>query len=711
MKTFVTTLRSEATHHLHLAVFVTLGLLAPTHPAWAILFLAHGVWMWQKNKKMMLISMLGLGLVCARFWIFEQSIHELKGTVYEGIVVDVDEDTFILQTSQGRLLVYGITSLPIPGDQVLIEGEVFDLDVNEIPHNYDPDDRLFRDAISARFDASNCRFVDHHFHLLEFHERWVRQLLEEYPQDGPYLALFALGDDRALPEEMSAFYELGIGHLFALSGLHVGFVIAAFDFFLSRLFLTKSTKNNLSTILLVGYVVATGLSVSMIRAALLWRLCLTNKDESWFFSKVDVLSFLYVGMLIINPGYWKDFGFALSFLVTFAILLGEPFLRSKSQMRNLFHLQFLGFLASFPLIIASRSAFSLFSIPLGIIYYGLVSFVFLPGAWARLLFPSLSGIFTWMSVQLSLLTEAFVTWSPTISFSFVSVWLEVLFGVGILMLAIHLIHQRPIWKPIFFVFASISLSLLSSQAIWESKIVFLDVGQGDAIYLQSPGCRMLIDTGKKDDYDSVIHYLKGENITSLSAILITHFHADHVGELMDILVAINTEVVYASHEEEEYPFLTILQRGDQVGCGNLTLDVLSADQGDSNENNNSLVLKLVFGGDTYLLSGDIEAGIEQEIIERYRGEVDVLKVPHHGSDTSSTASFLAWASPKVSIISVGQNNYGHPSPSVLSRYEAIPTQLFQTDSEGTITISYYFGILRFVTSSSREDFLSRWQRL
>ncbi|MCL4425162.1 MAG: ComEC/Rec2 family competence protein [Firmicutes bacterium] len=264
------------------------------------------------------------------------------------------------------------------------------------------------------------------------------------------------------------------------------------------------------------------------------------------------------------------------------------------------------------------------------------------------------------------------------------------------------------------------------------QVTFLDVGQGDATFLRFPGGQtMLIDAGGwseayPKDYDPgaqvILPFLQRQGIKKLDFLILSHPHEDHIGGMPAILEGIGVAGFYQAPEEiatwlEEAPSadssLTlarqsyervqellrqkgiprhILQRGDRLEVTpELTLFVLHpgqlANEIRAKVNNNSLVLKLVYKKVSFLFTGDLEKEGEDEVLARFQGlQSSFLKVGHHGSRTSSQASFLKAVRPQAAIISVGRNFYGHPHPATRHNLQEAGAKIYRTDQDGAVTV-------------------------
>jgi competence protein ComEC len=345
-----------------------------------------------------------------------------------------------------------------------------------------------------------------------------------------------------------------------------------------------------------------------------------------------------------------------------------------------------------------NGSYGLLSIIASVFFLEFVSFIFLPAAFITIIISSFSGVFLKCIHLFEWLIVAFNKANILFSFNFPSLFHQILYYTGIIFLIINYMKKKRLLFPLLIVSYSIILSLIVPVNPFVTKVVFLDVGQGDATYIHSGSCNILIDTGPPDDYDTVLNFLQGENIFSLDALIITHFHDDHFGEARDIIDTISVSHLYANKESDAFPEISVLEVGNEIQCGNLQFLVLHSNVFSSNENNNSVVLFAHIGTDNYLFLGDIEAEEETKMLSYITEDIDIIKVAHHGSDTSSTSAFLDVVQPKIAIISVGENTYGHPSESIIDGLLESNIVTFRTDNEGTVEIIYIFnGKMRFIT--------------
>lgn len=237
----------------------------------------------------------------------------------------------------------------------------------------------------------------------------------------------------------------------------------------------------------------------------------------------------------------------------------------------------------------------------------------------------------------------------------------------------------------------------------------LDIGQGDAVLIQTPQETILFDTGDVDERDNLVRLLKKEKVEVIDKLIISHPHADHLGGAYAVLQNFTVKAVYDNGQptttktyqtylkqiKQKKIAYQNLKAGDTLELDStIRLDIFNPTPTDIKKggelNSNSLVGKLVYGKFTMLLTGDCEADREKVLVQKYADKLqaDVLKAPHHGSKTSSNRGFLQTVAPEAVIISCGVNNdYGHPHKEAMNRYKGMKLDIYRTDQDGTVTVT------------------------
>ena len=234
-------------------------------------------------------------------------------------------------------------------------------------------------------------------------------------------------------------------------------------------------------------------------------------------------------------------------------------------------------------------------------------------------------------------------------------------------------------------------------------VSFIDVGQADCALLECDGEFMLIDGGNRDDSQLVVSFLEQQGVEELEAVVCTHAHEDHVGGLPSVLAVYPTQAVYAPtrtyaskvfddfvyYTDQQGLEITIPAPGDTWTLGQASVTVLGPVKSYAETNDTSIVLRVSYGETDFLFTGDMETTAENDMLDYWGGRIswkaDVLKVGHHGSNTSTGYRFLNEVAPDYAVISVGKDNsYGHPHEEPLSRLNQAGVTIFRTDELGTV---------------------------
>jgi len=232
------------------------------------------------------------------------------------------------------------------------------------------------------------------------------------------------------------------------------------------------------------------------------------------------------------------------------------------------------------------------------------------------------------------------------------------------------------------------------------SVHYIDVGQGDSALILCDGKTMLIDGGESSESSKIYSYLKNQGVNHLDYIVATHAHSDHIGGLSGALnyasvgVALCPVTSYDSktfnsfvkYLDKQGVSITVPSAGDTFSLGSAIIQILGPQKNYDDPNDTSIVMKVVYGETSFLFTGDAERTAEADIIEAgYDLSATVLKVGHHGSDTSTSYPFLREIMPEYAVIQVGKDNsYGHPTEDTLSRLRDADVKVYRNDLQGTI---------------------------
>ena len=285
---------------------------------------------------------------------------------------------------------------------------------------------------------------------------------------------------------------------------------------------------------------------------------------------------------------------------------------------------------------------------------------------------------------------------------------------GLLLVGASILSEKAPEKLDNFIEESLNISttntsnLISVNTVKSTKpseteklsIYYLDVGQGDCELIVDEDTVMLIDAGNNEDGPLLVNYLQGLGITKIDYVVATHPHEDHIGGLDDIINSFEIGNVYMPQvitTTQTYQDLieairnkglkvNKIEIGEHFTLRNAIATVIYVDNEQNEElNNNSIIINLAYGEKNFLFTGDTQSEVESKIIWDH---VDVLKVAHHGSKSSTSEKFLSAVKPEIAIISCGKNNdYGYPHKDVLDRLGKQNVQIYRTDTDGTIILT------------------------
>ena len=560
----------------------------------------------------------------------------------------------------------------------------------------------------------------------------LRAVLPE--AEATLVAALVLGDRSGLDEALEArFRAVGVTHLLSVSGLHLAFV-AGLLYALVRLLLRRAwpqlgrvrPRDRWAAIvalpLVVAYTVLVGAEVATLRAALVVVYAFFAVLASRRLRGGDAIAFAVLALLVPRPARLFDVSFQLSFVSALAIMAVPRIAPAKTRIGRAVRGIATLLLASLGATLATAplTAWWFAQIaPMGIVSNAvavpltelLVVPVGIAGALLSLALPSIghivlhaSGFFT--SLLLSLVAWL-SPWSPVFTPGAPT-------GAALLVCTVTLLWLA--WRATpgrLVVALLVGATAFAAPHVWTRlrprlEITFLDVGQGDGALLVLPnGDAVIIDGGPDRSGRALLHALERHGIRRVRLVVLSHPHPDHAGGLAAVLDALPVDELWTNGQQSLEPstvaLLTAAQRhavphpsAHPLCLGGVTLEPLAPrnDAGTlvpdplASDNDSSLVLSVQYAGRSVLFAGDIEHEAEARLIEQHPSTVDVLKVPHHGSRTSSTDDLLDALRPHVAIASLADGNrYLFPHPDVVGRYRARGIRLLRTDRDGAVRMT------------------------
>lgn len=552
------------------------------------------------------------------------------------------------------------------------------------------------------------------------------------PRVSGFLTAELTGDKSAMDDgDYLAMQETGLAHLFAVSGLHCAFLVTLLALLISR---RQRLLCAVTIPLLLFYMVMVGMSPSVVRACIMQIFLLI---APLFRRGSDPLTSLAAALLVIllcNPFAAASVSLQLSFSATLGMVLLSPRLYKlltgwyKGKCRPL--RTALCFVAAnlsatlsavvftapltawyFRIFVLVAPLSSLLAVPaagwsfMAAFVTALLGLVWLPLA-------SLLGWISWVLVRYILwIANGMMSWRyHAVYFTnpYLIYWLLFLYAAFIGCAA------TPDGKRKYLLASALSVLTLTA-AIWVNRqdyqygvltALTLDVGQGESVILTSGGETALVDCGSSNSYKDpgglAADTLHSMGVRELSAVVVTHYHADHTNGLYEVLRRIPVQTVYLPDIEDEYGVRERLvslaeEKGAQVTyvtketadtLGDTVLTIYPPVQSGGDLNELGLTALASAGDFDLLITGDMSGSTEKKLVETYAlPDIEVLVVSHHGSRYSSNIRFLKSVTPEAAVISVGDNNYGHPSEETLQRLLAVGADIWRTDQQGTIRIT------------------------
>ena len=608
-------------------------------------------------------------------------IFDIQKSEYKSIVSEVKDNYFLVNSGLEKFYVYEKDNQKEVGDILLIKGKKSPINFEVLESSFDFNSYLNKKGVHYELKADSILVLFSNPIKINSYKKNFLSKFDEHSRSLVKSILFASYEDGEVTGLLSS---LHLVRLLSSSGIYL-FLLSKFLTFLFSFFLKEKWAKGTSIFLLLVYGVFTYPKFIVIKflalAILRWINDYLLKKK---FKYLEIVSFLGIILLFINPYLGLGDSFFLSFYIPiFIYFFNASFSNLKKRRKRLFSLIsiqiiFVPFILSYYHEISPLAPlFQTFFLPLTVILF-ILSMTSLIGI------PIYNGISSFSFG----LERIFKTFSPLlikIYAPMMDIHVAFIYEVVFLLLIYFLsIRFKPIYKVILTGLITIStLYLVPIKNFVLASISFINVGQGDATLINVGSTTVLIDTGgsyKMDiATDVLIPYLKKERIYDIDLLITTHEDFDHSGGVYSLTH--NFKVKQYVTDYKVFP----------IKIGNMTITNYNIyPELWKEDNDKSLVLGFNLMNTSVLVMGDAPKKIENKIIENSSLSCDILKVGHHGSNTSSGDSFIKAISPKVAIISCGRNNrYGHPHKEVINILNKYHVQIRRTDIEGTIKYSFF----------------------
>ena len=608
---------------------------------------------------------------------------DISKETYNGVVIESKDNYYIFSSALSKYYIYNKNNQYEVGDILSIKGKKKDLSFTSIESSFDFATYLNKKGVYHELSVTNTKVnFSNPIRLKQIRERSLEGLSKENRSIVNAIIFSSLDDS----ETITDLRELHLVRLLSTSGIYIALFYKVLRYFFSLFFKEKISKI-ISTSFIAFYAILLFPKFSLIRFTTFLIFKLIN--EYVLKKKLSYLSLISLsGLFFIVVDYHLTY--QLSFILGYSIPILSYFIFQATKRYSTYVRKGLSTLFLF-----------IFLIPIDIYFYNefsLFGYIFQLILIPLFMAISIVSIFLIFKIPIEPIMNHLVNGvkntSSLLSFINIKIYVAPLnqfaFAIYILMFIVLIYLFEIRFKPLIIYlnlmyFTVMSLYLLPIKNLVSSEVTFINVGQGDSCLIRKGNTAILIDTGgsvyKDLAVDCLIPYFKKRQIYNIDLLITTHDDYDHSGAAPSLIN--NFSVKHYIKDSSSFP---ISINGIELYNYNNYQDIYKE------ENDLSLVIGFNLHNVAYLITGDAPKEIEYKIMEDYKFiDCDILKVGHHGSNTSSSDEFIKYLTPNEAVISVGKNNkYGHPHKEVISTLKKNKVKIRRTDVEGTISYLSYF---------------------
>ncbi|MFC9539246.1 DNA internalization-related competence protein ComEC/Rec2 [Lysinibacillus sp. NPDC056959] len=667
------------------------------------------------------------------------SEYKINGQKLRGFVkTETDEKLYVVYTFSSEEEKSFYETMSLTGRTYLVQGELIAPLPPAHAYAFSMEKYLISKGARGIYEVSTWTFIEEKKSIRSFlskQRHYMKKHIEiTFPQSlvAEAQALLIGLPDQVDHDLQRAYQKLGITHIFAISGLHVAFVSWLFFEGLLRIGVRKEIATLVLLIILPIYGVIAGGAPSVWRAVSVVELIMLMRYFRWHVFIDDALAISFICFVLLEPGVIYQIGFQLSYLAAVSLVYSAViFRRFANWLIRSFFITFVCQLLVYPLLLHHFYEISISSFLANIIFVPLFSFVILPFNMtlfvitilskpvAKALFDVYEPLRIWLTKFILYLQDLpFQLWSPGKPV----IWLICVALISVLA-GLYFIEIKQYGKFAVVIFIPALCIHFLPMLFSETKLTFLNVGQGDCTVIELPFRRAVyvIDSGgllrfeqqdiwktSESPYEVgrqvVVPFLKGKGIRNIDIFIATHADADHVEGAEEILQEINMHEIHLTPGSMDKPVMRDLlmeakkkkvpvkekMKGTAWRIGNTSFHYLWPRDTLYEGNDDSIVLYMQQGLFRALLTGDLEEHGEQELLHLYNkqlADMTLLKAGHHGSKTSSIEPFVELLRPELTIFSAGLNNrYRHPHKEIVERFTSRHLSTLTTGIDGTIEV-------------------------
>lgn len=590
------------------------------------------------------------------------------------------------------------------GDKIKVKGTLITPSKNTNQNTFNYQKYLYYKKIYYLVEATSINKIANNNNYLYTIKNTLYQKIDKLKSSNYIKTL--LFCDNTLSKEIKESYRInGISHLFSVSGMHINFFVSIIYLYLNKITYNKRIKYLITNIFIITYLILFP-SSSLLRSTVMSILYSINYLLKLKIKKIDILLLTLGVSLLINPFIIYDLGYIYSYTITFFLVLSSSTLKKKNKINKIIYISLLSFLVSIPITIYNSYEINIISILLNIILVPIISIIILPLTILTYIFPILDSI-------LYLFTNTIETISLFISKINIT---KIIFPKPSLLIIVlyYIIFLQSYQNKKYFYLNIILLIIIYISPYLNSnfEVVMFEVGEADCHLIKYPYNKntILIDTGKNEYKikNEVIPYLKSIGIKKIDYLIITHGDEDHIGGSITLINNFQVKNVilnkgtFTDIEKELIKNLNKKKIPYQININKINLSnhtiYLLNNTKYNNENDNSIITYFTYQKYKFLYMGDASITTEDNLLENYNlNNISILKVGHHGSNTSSSKDFISQINPSISLISVGENNiYHHPNKEVINNLSK--SRIYRTDINNMVKLTINSkGILKVTT--------------
>ena len=585
------------------------------------------------------------------------------------------------------------------GDRIIVYGNLKKANNNTIPNLFNYKKYLSTNGIFYLMTIDKFEKVGNNTSIIYYIKNKLIGRINNIKKSGSYVKTFVLAINEIDKDVRSSYQYNGISHLFSISGMHITLFATFLLGTMNKISYNRYFNYFIVNLFLIFFMALVGFTVSSVSRVLMFILFSINKLFNLKIKSLDIMLMVLIILLLINPFYLYSVSFLFSYIISTGIVMANRNIKiiKKKLAKNLY-ISFICFTFSLPICINYFNQVNVLSFVLNLFFIPLVSNIIFPLSIVCLFVPKIDTIL-YLFIGIMEKCSLFVSNISMFVISFPKV------GI-VLVIIYYVILVVSLYKPKMYIVVMLLIILFKNISYFDSdlRVLVFDVGQGDSILVSFPnnGGNVLIDTsGDTMNYESsnnvgnkIIPYLKTVGITKIDYLVVSHGDFDHMGEAINLVNNFKVDnVVFncGEYNNLEKNLIMVLNKKNikyytcirELRISKYKMQFLNTREYD-NENDNSSVVYFNYDGYKFLFMGDAGVEKEKDILEKYNiSDIDVLKVGHHGSKTSSDKKFIDEIKPKYSIISVGKyNRYGHPNREVLNNLTS--TKIYRTDEAGSI---------------------------